>query len=196
MTQTIQLAGLTINENLHDFIEREALPETGIAPALFWQNFAKIIHDLSGENAQLLAKRDDLQAQIDTWHKNNSADKFDFASYKAFLTEIGYLTPVVEDFSISTENVDAELASIAGPQLVVPIMNARFALNAVNARWGSLYDALYGTDVISTADGAEKSGSYNPVRGAKVITYAKEFLDQAIPLTNGSHQDAVAYHLK
>jgi len=195
MTQTIQIAGLTINESLHDFIEREALPETGIAPAYFWQSFAKIIHDLSGENAQLLAKRDDLQTQIDTWHKNNFGEKFNFATYKQFLTEIGYLAPVVDDFTITTENVDPELATIAGPQLVVPIMNARFALNAVNARWGSLYDALYGTDVISTDDGAEKSGKYNPVRGAKVIAYAKEFLDQAIPLTKGSHQDAVAYHL-
>ena len=195
MTQTIQLAGLTINQNLHDFIEREALPDTGIASADFWQNFAKIINELSDENAQLLAKRDDLQLQIDTWHKNNLGDKFNFASYKQFLTEIGYLVPVVDDFTISTENVDAELATIAGPQLVVPIMNARFALNAVNARWGSLYDALYGTDVISDEDGAEKSTNYNPVRGAKVIRYAKEFLDQAIPLVNGSHQDAIAYHL-
>ena len=195
MTQTIQLAGLTINGNLHDFIEHEALPDTGIASAHFWQSFANIINDLSGENSQLLAKRDDLQTQIDTWHKNNFGDKFNFASYKQFLTDIGYLTPVVDDFSISTENVDAELATIAGPQLVVPIMNARFALNAVNARWGSLYDALYGTDVISNNDGAEKSTNYNPVRGAKVIHYAKEFLDQAIPLMNGSHQDAVTYHL-
>jgi malate synthase len=195
MTQTIQLAGLTINQNLHDFIEREALPDTGIASADFWQNFAKIINELSDENAQLLAKRDDLQLQIDTWHKNNLGDKFNFASYKQFLTEIGYLVPVVDDFTISTENVDAELATIAGPQLVVPIMNARFALNAVNARWGSLYDALYGTDVISSEGGAEKSSSYNPIRGAKVITYAKEFLDQAIPLVEGSHQDVVAYSL-
>ena len=195
MTQTIQLAGLTINENLHDFIEREALPDTGIASAHFWQSFANIINDLSGENSQLLAKRDDLQTQIDTWHKNNFGDKFNFANYKQFLADIGYLAPVVDDFSISTENVDAELATIAGPQLVVPIMNARFALNAVNARWGSLYDALYGTDVISDEDGAEKSTNYNPVRGAKVIRYAKEFLDQAIPLVKGSHQDAIAYHL-
>ncbi|WP_114326224.1 malate synthase G [Candidatus Colwellia aromaticivorans] len=195
MTQTIQLAGLTINQNLHDFIENEALPNTGITSAHFWQSFAKIINDLSGENAQLLAKRDDLQTQIDTWHKNNFGDKFSFDNYKKFLTDIGYLAPVVDDFSISTENVDAELATIAGPQLVVPIMNARFALNAVNARWGSLYDALYGTDVISSENGAEKAGSYNPIRGAKVISYAKEFLDQAIPLVKGSHQDAVAYHL-
>jgi malate synthase len=195
MTPTIQLAGLTINQNLHDFIENEALPETGIASAQFWQSFAKIINDLSGENAQLLAKRDDLQAQIDSWHKNNFAEKFNFADYKQFLVEIGYLAPVVDDFSISTENVDAELATIAGPQLVVPIMNARFALNAVNARWGSLYDALYGTDVINDEDGSEKTNSYNPLRGAKVISFAKDFLDQAIPLVNGSHQDAVAYQL-
>jgi len=195
MTQTIQLAGLTINENLYDFIEREALPETGIASTHFWQSFAKIINDLSGENSQLLAKRDDLQTQIDTWHKNNFGDKFNFTNYKQFLTDIGYLAPVVDDFSISTENVDAELATIAGPQLVVPIMNARFALNAVNARWGSLYDALYGTDVISTENGAEISSSYNSVRGTKVISYAKKFLDQAIPLVKGSHQDAVSYHL-
>jgi len=195
MTQTIQLAGLTINQNLYDFIESEALPDTGIASAQFWQSFAQIINDLSGENAQLLAKRDDLQAQIDTWHKDNLGAKFSFTNYKQFLTDIGYLAPVVEDFSITTENVDEELATIAGPQLVVPIMNARFALNAVNARWGSLYDALYGTDVIGDEDGAEKGTSYNPVRGQKVIAYAKEFLDQAIPLVEGSHQDAVAYHL-
>ena len=195
MTQTIQLAGLTINKNLHDFIESEALPNTGIASTHFWQSFAKIINDLSGENAQLLAKRDDLQAQIDSWHKDNFGDKFSFDNYKQFLTDIGYLAPVVDDFSISTKNVDEELATIAGPQLVVPIMNARFALNAVNARWGSLYDALYGTDVIGDEDGAEKGSTYNPIRGAKVITFAKEFLDQAIPLANGSHQDAVAYKL-
>ncbi len=195
MTQTIQLAGLTINQNLYDFIEHEALPDTDITSAHFWQSFAQIINDLSGENAQLLIKRDDLQTQIDTWHQNNFGDKFNFTRYKQFLTDIGYLAPMVENFSISTENVDAELATIAGPQLVVPIMNARFALNAVNARWGSLYDALYGTDVISSEDGAEKASSYNPVRGAKVIRYAKDFLDQAIPLVNGSHQDVIAYHL-
>ena len=195
MTQTIQLAGLTINKSLHDFIESEALPNTGIASTHFWQSFAKIINDLSGENAQLLAKREDLQAQIDSWHKDNFGDKFSFDNYKQFLTDIGYLAPVVDDFSISTKNVDEELANIAGPQLVVPIMNARFALNAVNARWGSLYDALYGTDVIGDDDGAEKGSTYNPVRGAKVITFAKEFLDQAIPLANGSHQDVVAYKL-
>ncbi|MCW8866714.1 MAG: malate synthase G [Colwellia sp.] len=195
MSNTIELEGLQINQNLFDFIEQKALPETGISSAHFWQSFAKIIEDMSGENAQLLAKREDLQSQIDQWHQANFGDKFDFANYKQFLTDIGYLAPVVDDFTISTENVDAELASIAGPQLVVPIMNARFALNAVNARWGSLYDALYGTDVISNEGGAEKGSAYNPVRGAKVIRFAKDYLDQAIPLINGSHQEAVAYHL-
>jgi len=195
MTQTVKLAGLTINQDLFDFIEHEALPESGITSSLFWQNFAEIINDLSDDNAKLLTKRDELQTQIDNWHQENFGDKFDFINYKQFLTEIGYLAPVVDDFSISTENVDAELATTAGPQLVVPIMNARFALNAVNARWGSLYDALYGTDVISSDNGAEKSGAYNPVRGAKVISYAKGYLDQAIPLINASHQDVVAYHL-
>lgn len=195
MTKSVKLAGLTINQDLFDFIEEEALPKSGISSSHFWQSFSEIINDLSGENAQLLTKREELQKQIDQWHQSNFAEKFNFANYKQFLKEIGYLAPVVDDFSISTENVDAELASTAGPQLVVPIMNARFALNAVNARWGSLYDALYGTDVISTEDGAEKSGAYNPVRGQKVISYAKDYLDQVIPLKTGSHQDAVNYHL-
>ncbi len=195
MTQTVQLSGLTINKQLFDFIEHEALPESGMSSSHFWQSFASIINDLSNDNINLLAVRDSLQAQIDNWHQDNFGNKFNFANYKQFLTEIGYLVPTVDNFSISTENVDAELATMAGPQLVVPIMNARFALNAVNARWGSLYDALYGTDVISSDDGAEKAGAYNPVRGAKVISYAKDYLDQAIPLTTGSHQDVVAYHL-
>jgi malate synthase len=195
MSKITELEGLKINQNLFDFIEQKALPDTGISSAHFWQSFAKIIHDLSGENAKLLAKREDLQTQIDEWHQVNFGDKFNFDNYKQFLTDIGYLAPVVDDFAISTENVDAELATIAGPQLVVPIMNARFALNAVNARWGSLYDALYGTDAISSDDGAEKTASYNPVRGNKVIAFAKDFLDQVIPLNNASHQQAVAYHL-
>jgi len=195
MTQTVQLAGLTINQDLFDFIEQEALPRSGVISSHFWQSFADIINDLSDENADLLATRDSLQAKIDSWHQQNQAENFDFSNYKQFLTDIGYLAPIVDDFTISTENVDAELASIAGPQLVVPIMNARFALNAVNARWGSLYDALYGTDVISTDNGAEKTAAYNPVRGAKVIDFAKTYLDQAIPLTKGSHHEVVAYHL-
>jgi malate synthase len=195
MTQNVKLSGLTINQELFDFIEHEALPDTGISSSQFWQDFAQIINDLSGDNKKLLIKREELQEQLDNWHQDNFGEKFNFANYKQFLTDIGYLAPVVEDFSITTENVDAELATIAGPQLVVPIMNARFALNAVNARWGSLYDALYGTDVISNDNGAEKAGAYNPVRGAKVISYAKDFLDQAIPLIDANHKDVVAYHL-
>jgi len=195
MTHNVKLAGLTINQDLFDFIEHEALPETGISSEIFWHNFAEIINDLSDDNEKLLIYRDELQVKIDDWHKNNFGDKFNFENYKNFLTEIGYLAPLVEDFSISTENVDAELATIAGPQLVVPIMNARFALNAVNARWGSLYDALYGTDVINSDNGANKTSTYNPIRGAEVIRYAKNFLDQAIPLSHGSHQDVIAYHL-
>jgi len=195
MTHNVKLSGLTINQDLFDFIEQEVLPESGISSSQFWPDFAQIINDLSDDNAKLLSQREELQTKIDNWHQDNFGEKFDFTNYKKFLTDIGYLAPVVDDFTISTENVDAELASMAGPQLVVPIMNARFALNAVNARWGSLYDALYGTDVISSENGAEKTTRYNPVRGAQVISYAKNFLDQTIPLTNGSHNDVVAYHL-
>lgn len=195
MNNIIELEGLKINQRLFEFIESKALPHTGISSTNFWHNFAKIIHDLSDENSQLLEKREQLQTQIDQWHQENFGDKFNFSQYKQFLTDIHYLTPEVEDFNIGTNNVDPELATTAGPQLVVPIMNARFALNAVNARWGSLYDALYGTDAISTNEGAEKTASYNPVRGAKVIHFAKNFLDQAIPLSHGSHQDATGYHL-
>ncbi len=195
MTHTVELSGLTVNHELFNFIEQEALPDTGISSSHFWHSFAEIIHELSSSNLQLLVKRETLQKQIDRWHQENFGDEFNFINYKKFLNDIGYLAPVVDDFTITTENIDAELANIAGPQLVVPIMNARFAINAVNARWGSLYDALYGTDVISSDNGAEKTGAYNPVRGAKVISFAKDYLDKAIPLTCGNHKDVVAYHL-
>lgn len=195
MNDIIKREGLQINQSLFNFIEQQALPNTGITSEHFWHSFANIINDLSHENEQLLITRETLQSQIDEWHKANFGDKFNFNDYKTFLTDIGYLAPVVEDFSINTENVDSELATIAGPQLVVPIMNARFALNAVNARWGSLYDALYGTDAISNDDGAEKTNTYNPVRGSKVIAFAKSFLDQAIPLANASHEEVTSYQL-
>ncbi len=191
----ISVESLQVNQALYYFIEKEALPGTGITSAHFWKSFSKIISDLSAENTRLLSVRDLIQAKLDRWHKENFGDTFDFQTYKQFLTQIEYLIPQVNDFSISTENVDEELATIAGPQLVVPIMNARFALNAVNARWGSLYDALYGTDVIDNANGSEKSNQYNPVRGKKVIMFAKDFLDQAIPLARGSHKNAISYHL-
>ena len=193
MTDRIELSGLQIARELHDFINNEALPGTGIAPADFWSSFAAIVADLTPKNRALLARREELQAAIDTWHREHRDQPFDLVAYKAFLGEIGYLEPEGDAFAAETENVDPEISTIAGPQLVVPVMNARYALNAANARWGSLYDALYGTDAVAEDDGAERSGAYNPVRGAQVIEYARNFLDQAAPLANGSHRDAVEY---
>ena len=195
MTARIQKHGLAVAANLHDFIEQEALPGTGIASDAFWQGFAAIVHELGPKNRALLAVRDRLQSAIDEWHRAHPGPIADMAAYKAFLTDIGYLQPVPADSRIDTSNIDTELAEQAGPQLVVPVMNARYALNAANARWGSLYDALYGTDAISEADGAGKAGSYNPVRGGKVIAFGREFLDQAAPLEGGSHKDAAAYRV-
>jgi len=195
MSHTTTIENLTVSQCLFDFIEKEALKNIGISSNEFWQKFSAIIQDLSPENLRLLEKRDTLQAKIDQWHQSNQGDAFNFESYKSFLTDINYLVPEVNDFNINTHNVDKELATMAGPQLVVPIMNARFALNAVNARWGSLYDALYGSDIISDEGGAEKAGSYNPVRGQKVVSFAKEYLDQSIPLANASHKDVINYHL-
>ena len=193
MSQRITINNLNVSSLLHHFIESEVLPLTSLSSEYFWSEFANIINELSPINHALLAKRECLQAKIDEWHKNNNYNADDLTGYKAFLESIGYLEPEVSDFSIETENVDAELANMAGPQLVVPIMNARFALNAVNARWGSLYDALYGSDIIEEADGAGKKGPYNPVRGSKVIAFAKQFLDENMPLVNGSHADATQY---
>lgn len=193
MVATVAIENLTVSQCLFDFIEKEALPGTAINSNHFWQQFSSIINDLSPQNKQLLLKRDDLQASIDSYHKDNKP--LNFSHYKKFLTDINYLVPQVDDFNINTCNVDNELALMAGPQLVVPIMNARFALNAVNARWGSLYDALYGTDVISHENGAQPDKAYNPVRGKKVIAFAKEYLDQVIPLVTGNHSQAISYHL-
>ncbi|KGT47687.1 MULTISPECIES: malate synthase G [Acinetobacter] len=190
MTARIQKGKLAIAKELYDFIENEALPGSGLNSDTYWKNFEQVVVDLSPKNKALLAKRDDIQAKIDEWHRNN---KFELQAYKAFLTEIGYLLPEVEDFQITTENVDDEIAQIAGPQLVVPVRNARYSLNAANARWGSLYDALYGFDVISEEDGAEKGKGYNPKRGEKVIAFAKNFLDETFPLAQGSHADATKY---
>lgn len=190
MTARIQKGKLAIAKELYVFIENEALPGSGIDSETYWKNFEQVVVDLSPKNKALLAKRDDLQAKIDEWHRNN---KFELEAYKAFLKEIGYLLPEVEDFQISTENVDEEIALLAGPQLVVPVRNARYCLNAANARWGSLYDALYGFDVISEEDGAEKGKGYNAVRGDKVIAFAKNFLNENFPLAQGSHADATEY---
>ncbi|WP_278363908.1 malate synthase G [Acinetobacter schindleri] len=190
MTARIQKGKLAIAKELYDFIENEALPGSGLDSETYWKNFEQVVVDLSPKNKALLAKRDDIQAKIDEWHRNNT---FELQAYKAFLTEIGYLLPEVEDFQITTENVDEEIALLAGPQLVVPVRNARYCLNAANARWGSLYDALYGFDVISEEDSAEKGKGYNPKRGEKVIAFAKNFLDETFPLANGSHADATKY---
>lgn len=190
MTARIQKGKLAIAKELYDFIENEALPGSGLDSDTYWKNFEQVVVDLSPKNKSLLAKREALQAKIDEWHRNNA---FELGAYKAFLTEIGYLVPEVEDFKVTTENVDEEIALLAGPQLVVPVRNARYCLNAANARWGSLYDALYGTDVISEDDGADKGKGYNPVRGAKVIAFAKRFLDETFPLAQGSHADATKY---
>ncbi len=193
MTARIQKGKIAIAKELYDFIENEALPGSGLDSETYWKNFEQVVVDLSPKNKALLAKRDELQAKIDEWHRNN---KFELGAYKAFLTEIGYLLPEVEDFQITTENVDEEIALLAGPQLVVPVRNARYCLNAANARWGSLYDALYGFDVISEEGGAEKGKGYNPVRGAKVIEFAKNFLNEIFPLAQGSHADATKYAIE
>ncbi|QND67666.1 malate synthase G [Mesorhizobium loti] len=184
MTDRIEIAGLRIARELHEFVASEALPGTGIEADAFWNGFSAIVHDLAPKNRALLAKRDALQEQIDGWYREHGAP-VDMEAYKGFLKEIGYIVPEGPAFSVSTDNVDPEIADVAGPQLVVPVMNARYALNAANARWGSLYDALYGTDAIPETDGAEKGKAFNPARGAKVVGWTKTFLDEAAPLTSG-----------
>jgi malate synthase len=195
MTDRTTVHGLQVATPLHRFVEEQVLPGTGIDAAAFWQGFAAIVADLAPKNAALLAERDRLQTELDHWHKKHPGPIKNPAKYQAFLTRIGYLVPVPPVVKATTRNVDAELALQAGPQLVVPITNARYALNAANARWGSLYDALYGTDAISEADGAEKGKGYNPVRGAKVIGYARHVLDRTVPLKKGSHVDSTGYRV-
>ncbi|SDH91571.1 malate synthase [Alteribacillus persepolensis] len=192
MSKYVKAGRLTVAAELYEFVNEEAIPGSGVSKEAFWQGLDNIIHEMSPENRELLKTRDDLQEQIHQWHKQHKGS-FDFQTYKAFLKEIEYLEPEVEDFEVTTANVDDEIASQGGPQLVVPMSNARYALNAANARWGSLYDALYGTDVISEEDGAEITSSYNPARGQKVIAYAKAFLDDIVPLQAGSHKEAVKY---
>ncbi|WP_157017668.1 malate synthase G [Mesorhizobium xinjiangense] len=192
MNDRIEIDGLKIARELHDFVVEEALPGTGIEATGFWSSLSEIVHDLAPKNRVLLERRDELQARIDQWHRDNGAPG-DLEAYRDFLKEIGYLLPEGEDFAISTAHVDTEIATVAGPQLVVPVTNARYALNAANARWGSLYDALYGTDAIPESHGAEKGESYNPVRGARVIAWARDFLDRSAPLATGSWADATGF---
>lgn len=195
MTERIQKGGLKIATVLYDLLVNDIISGTGIDADQFWQNLEDLVNDLAPENKALLAHRDELQHQIDQWHQHNVYTPDTRATYKSFLKKIGYLLPEGDDFAITTENVDNEIARQAGPQLVVPVMNARFALNAANARWGSLYDALYGTDVIPESDGAEKGKGYNPIRGRKVVEFGRELLDTAAPLIIGSHKDAIQYQV-
>ena len=185
--------GLKVDEGLARFIETEALPGTGVDASAFWRGFSMLVHDLAPRNRALLAERDRLQTELDNWHHAHPGPVRDLAAYRAFLEQIGYLVPTPANVTATTANVDAEIAAQAGPQLVVPLSNARYALNAANARWGSLYDALYGTDALPEDGGATRDAKYNPVRGERVIAFARDFLDRAAPLANGSHRDATGY---
>jgi malate synthase len=191
-TQRVKRRRLKVAKVLHDFINDEVLPGTGISELAFWAEFDVLLHTLAPENRALLAKRDRLQAAIDDWHRKHAFESFDMGAYKAFLTEIGYLEPEGPDFTIQTGPLDPEMSTVAGPQLVVPLTNARYALNAANARWGSLYDAVYGTDMIP---GMVRK-AYDPIRGAQVIAFARDFLDRVVPLASGSYQGAVAFAIK
>jgi malate synthase len=194
MRAKVTIGPIEVDSVLHDFLSREALPGTGVDEAAFWTGFAALLDRLAPRNAELLKKRDRLQSLIDDWHRQHPGAHFDAASYKTFLSDIGYWVSEGPPFTVSTANVDAEIATVAGPQLVVPVNNARYALNAANARWGSLYDALYGTDAIPEA-GAPRGGSYNPQRGAKVIEFARRFLDENFPLERGTHRGASGYRV-
>ena len=193
MTQMNPRGALQVAANLDQFVETEALPGTGIDSAAFWSGFDALVHELAPKNRALLAERDRLQTELDNWHRANPGPVRDLHAYRAFLEGIGYIVPVPASVKATTSDVDTEIAEQAGPQLVVPLSNQRYALNAANARWGSLYDALYGTDAIPDTNGAEKQKAFNPVRGAAVIAYARQFLDQAAPLANGSHAEATHY---
>jgi malate synthase len=194
MSNYVKIGNLQVADILYHFINEDALPGTGLNREQFWTDFESLLDDLTPRNNQLLTLRDNIQHQINAWHRINKT--FLFESYKSFLNDIGYLEPEVADFQITTENVDEEVALKAGPQLVVPVDNARYALNAANARWGSLYDALYGTDAINEEGGAQRVGGYNPIRGEKVIVFAREFLDQAVPLKQFSHKEAIKYSIE
>ncbi|MDP9083371.1 MAG: malate synthase G, partial [Pseudomonadota bacterium] len=194
MQAIVGAENVLVHEALYEFVNREALPGTGIDEKRFWSGFALLLRTLTPRNSALLRRRDELQSKIDAWHRQHPGPAFDRASYQAYLREIGYWVPEQAAFSIETVNVDAEIAAVAGPQLVVPVNNARYALNAANARWGSLYDALYGTDAIPEG-GTPRAAGYDTLRGAKVIAFARDFLDHHFALNAGSHHDAVGYRL-
>lgn len=193
VVKTSQSMSLKVSKDLKDFLENEVLDGLDISSDHFWTSFEEILNEFSPRNKELLEKREDIQSSIDAWHIERRDSEHNHMEYKSFLEKIGYIAPRSGDFTITTSNVDPEIKTIAGPQLVVPVMNARFALNAANARWGSLYDALYGTDVISDEDGAKREGGYNPIRGDKVIAFAKNFLDETIPLEHGSFANVSAF---
>src|SRR5713226_1124676 len=196
MANRVEMGGLKIDEGLYRLVKDEISPGTGVRADGFWKSFGAIVRDLGPKNRALLEKRDKLQKQIDRYHSARKGQPFNRNEYKAFLKEIGYLVPEDKNFKVTTANVDPEITEIAGAQLVVPLDNARYALNAANARWGSLYDALYGTNVIPEDGGAEKGEGYNPRRGAKVIAYAEKFLDQAVGLERGSFSDVARFSLR
>ncbi len=193
MTERIEVGSLLVARTLYDFINEEAIPGTGVSDREFWAGLDRLVQELTPRNRALLDARHALQDKIDAWHREHAGHPADMAAYRTFLADIGYIVPEGKAFSIATDDVDPEIASIAGPQLVVPLTNARYALNAANARWGSLYDALYGTDAIPDTDGAARGAGYNPARGRKVIDFARGFLDEAAPLATGSHKDATLY---
>jgi len=193
MTKRVQVGGLQIDDLLYHFVADRVIPGTGIDNQSFWASMERILADLGPKNSALLARRDELQAQLDSWYQQHAGQPIDQKAYKAYLQEIGYLLPAGEDFQVTTANVDPEIAEVAGPQLVVPITIARYALNAANARWGSLYDALYGTDVIPETDGAGRGGSFNPTRAARVVDYVMEFLDRTLPLQQSGHAQVAGY---
>jgi malate synthase len=196
MTDMTQQHGLKVATSLAKFVEEEAIPGTDVDTASFWKGFDALVHDLAPKNRALLAERDRLQTELDNWHRGNPGPVRDLRAYRKFLEEIGYIVPAPASVRATTANVDREIAEQAGPQLVVPLSNLRYALNAANARWGSLYDALYGTDAIDESDGAERTAEFNPKRGAKVIAYARAFLDDNAPLAHGSHADATKYSIE
>ena len=195
MTERVNAGGLQVARILYDFINNEAIPGTGVDAERFWNEFGRIVSDMAPRNRELVQFRKDLQLKLDNWYREHKGQSIDLEEYKSFLREIGYLKPEGEAFTAATENVDSEIARVAGPQLVVPIPNARFALNAANARWGSLYDAVYGSDIISEEGGADKGPDYNPIRGEKVIAYARGVLDESTPLARGSHSDSRGYRI-